>query len=235
MAQKLKEDLKIKIEQSALDTMLENGIDDCSMRSIAKKAGCTTGNLYRYFENKEQLIYSIIQPLMTRLDELISQETEGAVRLMKGNFEFPKAGTNQNPSEYFTSLLESRLYNVLTKLGEEGRKYPKRMKILINAKSVNNRLMDWGTELFKNLFFTCFSPEENYKEYVDTFISTFTQIFCDGILVLITKTENLPQDVYREMTKIYINIELTGIAKAIDKSIKNKLIIPNREVFDYEY
>ncbi len=235
MAQKLKDDLRLRIEQSALDVMIENGIENCNMRSIAHRAGCTTGNLYRYFENKEQLIFSIIMPIMERLNELISNETEGTLQLLQGELRFPKSENNQKPSEYFTSIMELKLYNVLSKLGNEVKKHPKRMKILINANYVNEKLIEWAIELFKTIFYECFEINKNYKVNIDIFIVVLIKNFCNGLLQIFKETENLPQSIYQKMVEMYLNMQLSGIRTLIDKKIEEGIIIPLKEVFDYEY
>ena len=235
MAQKLKEDLKEKIEQAALDIMLENGIENCNIRSIAHKAGCTTGNLYRYFENKDRLILSIIQPLMTKLNQLISDETEGSVKLMEYGFALPDVSDGIKPSEYFVSLLDGRMYNVLSKLGQEGRNHPKRMMILINANSVNEKLIEWATELFRTLFYTCFEVKTEYKKQVNVLASVFTQAFCEGMTRIMRQVENLTQDEYGRMTQTFIDMNLSGISSMIDKKTEEKIIIPKVEVFGCGY
>ena len=235
MAQKLKEDLKEKIEQAALDIMLEKGIENCNMRSIAQKAGCTTGNLYRYFENKDRLIVSIIQPLMMKLNQLISDETEGTVRLMGYDFQLPEVEKGQKPSEYFTSAISDRMYNVLIKLGEEGRRHPKRMAILIDANSVNVKLIEWAIELFKTLFYACFEVKEEYRRQVDMLARVFTVSFCEGMIQLMREMDSLTQREYRQMTQTVIEMNLGGISSMIDKKTEEKIIIPKVEVFGCGY
>ncbi|MFC2663034.1 MAG: TetR/AcrR family transcriptional regulator, partial [Eubacterium sp.] len=44
-----------QIQQAALDLFSRYGFDHVSMADIAKAAGCSTGNIYHYFPNKEAL------------------------------------------------------------------------------------------------------------------------------------------------------------------------------------
>jgi AcrR family transcriptional regulator len=44
-----------QIQQAALDLFNRYGFDHVSMADIAKAAGCSTGNIYHYFPNKEAL------------------------------------------------------------------------------------------------------------------------------------------------------------------------------------
>ena len=60
MAQVLKEEVRSRIIASAKKELLKKGYKDASMREIAKGADLTVGNLYRYFDSKEELVNTII-------------------------------------------------------------------------------------------------------------------------------------------------------------------------------
>ncbi|NLN87303.1 MAG: TetR family transcriptional regulator [Syntrophomonadaceae bacterium] len=69
--QYLKEEIKNSIISAALDEFEEKGFNDASIRNIAKNAGIATGNLYRYFDGKEQLFNHIMEPVSERFIGLI--------------------------------------------------------------------------------------------------------------------------------------------------------------------
>ena len=71
MAQVLKEIQRDKILEAAKQELLQYGYRDASMRRIAMQAEMTVGNLYRYFESKDQLIQEITSPALTQLDQLV--------------------------------------------------------------------------------------------------------------------------------------------------------------------
>ena len=45
-----------KILEAAIESIEKNGIEGCTIRSIAKEAGMTFSSLHYYFESKEQLV-----------------------------------------------------------------------------------------------------------------------------------------------------------------------------------
>lgn len=58
--QKLKNTVRLSIEQSALLLFSTKGYDNTTMAEIAAHARISTGNIYHYHANKEALLYSII-------------------------------------------------------------------------------------------------------------------------------------------------------------------------------
>ncbi|WP_238653163.1 TetR/AcrR family transcriptional regulator [Paenibacillus piscarius] len=58
----LKEDTNKRILAAARQEFEQFGYSQSSMRRIAAAAGMTTGNIYRYYKNKEDLFHVLIQP-----------------------------------------------------------------------------------------------------------------------------------------------------------------------------
>lgn len=58
----LKEEVRTAIIQAAITEFREHGYADASMRRMAKAAGITTGNIYRYFKGKAELFDCIVGP-----------------------------------------------------------------------------------------------------------------------------------------------------------------------------
>jgi Transcriptional regulator len=67
LMQYLKEDVKERITKAALQEFKEKGYLDSSIRNIARNAGVAIGNVYRYFESKEDLFNEIIEPVYDKL------------------------------------------------------------------------------------------------------------------------------------------------------------------------
>ncbi|WP_432662731.1 TetR/AcrR family transcriptional regulator [Wukongibacter baidiensis] len=72
--QVLKEEVRNNILKAAIGEFRENGFKNSSMRNIAKRSGMTVGNLYRYFDNKEDLFYTIVNPTFNKMKEVINDE-----------------------------------------------------------------------------------------------------------------------------------------------------------------
>ena len=70
----LKSTVKENILHAAMGEFEEKGYEKTSMRLIAKNAGITAGNMYRYFGNKECLFTAVVKPSHERLMDLLQYD-----------------------------------------------------------------------------------------------------------------------------------------------------------------
>lgn len=59
MAQQLKEEVRERMTSAAEVVFAEAGYGGATMAAIAREAGISTGNLYRYFGSKDDLFYAV--------------------------------------------------------------------------------------------------------------------------------------------------------------------------------
>lgn len=59
----LKDEVRHSILTAALAEFKSHDYSDASMRRISASAGMTTGNIYRYFKNKEELFEALVGPV----------------------------------------------------------------------------------------------------------------------------------------------------------------------------
>lgn len=62
MAQSLKPELRARLLAAAEQAFAEAGYQGATMAQIADRAGVSTGNVYRYFANKDALFYEVLSP-----------------------------------------------------------------------------------------------------------------------------------------------------------------------------
>lgn len=91
--------------QTAMEMVVEGGLDGLTMPRLARRAGVAVGGIYRYFTGKEELIAGLQLHALHQLDGWLvdqgSQEgTEGVVQLVLSVADFCDA----NPTSYL--LLE---------------------------------------------------------------------------------------------------------------------------------
>jgi AcrR family transcriptional regulator len=66
--QTLKKEVKERIMNAARTEFREHGFAKAKMRSIAEKAGVSTGNLYTYFPNKDDLFCTLVKPAVDQIN-----------------------------------------------------------------------------------------------------------------------------------------------------------------------
>jgi AcrR family transcriptional regulator len=62
---------RLEILEGALVAMRDQGLHRAGMRDIARAAGLSTGNLYYYFRNKEELVYACQDRALDQLLEVL--------------------------------------------------------------------------------------------------------------------------------------------------------------------
>jgi AcrR family transcriptional regulator len=67
--QTLKKEIKERIMNAARAEFTENRFARAKMRSIAERAGVSTGNLYTYFPNKDDLFCTLVKPAVDQVNE----------------------------------------------------------------------------------------------------------------------------------------------------------------------
>jgi len=63
---------RTEILEGALTAMRDHGLHRAGMRDIARAAGLSTGNLYYYFRNKQELVYACQDRALDRLLEVLA-------------------------------------------------------------------------------------------------------------------------------------------------------------------
>jgi AcrR family transcriptional regulator len=72
MAQYQKEEIREAILSTAKSEFLRKGFQDASLREISKRAKVPIGNLYNYFEDKDQLFKEVLRPQMDAIQAALS-------------------------------------------------------------------------------------------------------------------------------------------------------------------
>ena len=81
-----KESIKEEILKAASKEFLKRGFNASSMRTIAKKANTTLGNVYNYYDSKEAILDAVVDDLPTKMDAMLKahrQSTKGQWRIVE--------------------------------------------------------------------------------------------------------------------------------------------------------
>ncbi|HEY8463654.1 MAG TPA: TetR/AcrR family transcriptional regulator [Bacillota bacterium] len=69
----LKDEIREKIENAAIEVFLEKGFIGASMQKVAARAGVSVSNIYNYFESKEKLFAMIVDPVNSQINQLLEK------------------------------------------------------------------------------------------------------------------------------------------------------------------
>ncbi len=174
MAQKLKEETRQAIIDAAREEFLEKGFADASMRSIAEKAGITVGNIYRYFENKEEL--------GKRITAGTSQDIASMLDGLKiGNLSMEPRVFNMTIGQESLDRMMDELSVKLVALYFNKRS---EFNIIINDDSLSEQIISWFRDVFSSLIFQQYSAVDLSKQreilsqaYADAVFAGLKKIF----------------------------------------------------------
>ena len=78
--QKLKDEVRNRIIDAAVNEFTRAGYEKASMRAIARAAGISVSNTYNYYPDKEQLFASIIEPVFGQVRNIFKQSLQQSVK-----------------------------------------------------------------------------------------------------------------------------------------------------------
>lgn len=81
MPQVLKEEVRDRILAAATGEFFESGFNGTSMRSIAKGAGITAGNLYRYYDSKEKIYEAVVGDSYRQLNSVLEKRSQNRITI----------------------------------------------------------------------------------------------------------------------------------------------------------
>lgn len=106
MPQILKEEIKKKILDNALQSFVSNGYKNTSMKAIALKSQISVGNIYNYFKDKETLYDALVLSVFEEINELFESPPKNPFSGVDEKIEAFIEIYNSN-NEIFMMLLEN--------------------------------------------------------------------------------------------------------------------------------
>ncbi len=199
MAQVLKNEQKNKIVEAAKDEFLENGIANSSMRAIAKKAKTPVGNIYRYFQNKQELATEVLSPLLTKLNEYDFKLLPDITLLNKETIRNHLVAWGDNIVE-----LQSN--------------FPIEMNIVVNDKQINH---DYQNELI-SLITTITSSAKQEAAYDNERIQIISKMIAKSIFAGIQEAVSLKytSNISKENFKLIMRNFMEGTLSMLERVLE---------------
>lgn len=202
---------KERLLESAKAEFLEKGYTKASLRKICADAGVTTGALYFFFKDKEDLFAGIVKPPYNELKEILLRHfsEESGIMTEKDMLEHIEAGHDEFSAELihhlyanydaFTLLLkrsqgsrfEGCVDEIVDMVESTYQAMAEKMARLFPGKKVNSYMRHWLTHMIIDAFIHLFTHEKNEKRALDN-MSRIMNFLVKGWakMILIPKDEN---------------------------------------------
>ena len=190
MAQVLKDEVKEKIMESAIELFTEKGFQNTTIKAIAKNAKVSVGNVYRYYENKEDLYFGVIQGVYEGVQGILTEVEQNQNYLLA--FE-KQQGSDQlfMPMFNFVELYrrEQKVFHMLLK-GEKNLYYDKTILLFI--------------EMLRDYFLKFWGKDKNPEGMSFVEASAFTNAIVFAVIDLLNHVEDseLDQELMAFVTKM---------------------------------
>ncbi|WP_437752927.1 TetR/AcrR family transcriptional regulator [Sorangium sp. So ce1389] len=180
MAQVLKDDVQESIAAAALTVFARKGYESATMAEIARTAGVSTGNIYRYYANKDALFYTVVDDGFVRAFTLLLRRR---VKALDGVDDIrtlpPSAAYHLASEELLRFCIENRLRVVILLGRAGGSRYERFFEETVQ------RLVELAIEHFRALS-PCpqatevtetarFNLDQIYRSLVGTMVSTLAR------------------------------------------------------------
>lgn len=171
MAQYLKDEIRDRILDAALREFAAGGFEGATVAGIARAAGISTGNVYRYFGGKEELLRAVLPAAwVERFRSLLRRRVEAA----EGMSELPDDDSAHPFVDAADALLEFAIEHrrrvlILLKSAGEG-PYPDQ-RAEVTEELVDGALRHFGrTEAGASDATFAFGLQEIYRNYVASLV-----------------------------------------------------------------
>ena len=205
MAQVLKEEVRNRIIASAKKELLKKGYKDASMREIAKGADLTVGNLYRYFDSKEELVNTIIGTTLEKIDRFVKEKTNEGISLNKSDFSLDVSG----------KIIAYMLKDIGDELVEIYFESPSAMQILMKDEAVSKRMRKWLSKLITYFVSKMYGDSLLSAKVLDVLSDSFALSIISGIQACF-----LYKDLNKKELKLCIRAYLGTFAFLLDQKIE---------------
>lgn len=181
-----------EIISAATEEFYEHGYEKASLRQICARAGVTTGAVYCFFQNKEDLLFNVMEPIFNVVNS-ISQEYSSILEDDFASFENFRVFFSANRKLYrilHTNLNNPVISEYLDKLDEEfSRQIVKLAGMYVEGKTYLPQELDAYT--IKCLSHSMVSmiikiiAEETDDKLATAHLITTMRVFKNGILSLL--------------------------------------------------
>lgn len=198
--QVLKEEIRERIKSAALTEFEMNGYLGTTMRGIASRAELTVGNLYRYFNNKDDLFETIMQPAFQKIYHFIGEFATVNDDIL----------AKKNDDLHFIKMFEKSLISIYSSHSSE-------LVVLLNGsksspmENAREEIIRLITERIKNEILP--KMDVDSKPIDNSLAEIFSISFIDGVSLVLRKykSKEKSKKLFVQFTRIYFKYFLNEL------------------------
>ena len=209
MAQILKDETRNKIIDAAKQEFLEKGYKEASLRHIALRAHMTVGNLYRYFDSKEDLNNKICEPCLLEIESLLNKGTNNQLSFFKDNEDF------KMDEKEMLVVIDKIINNMIDVFD----KYPNEFLILMMDSNLNFTLKSWFSNLISILINNNYKVNKNMYDKLKSMSDVYACSTIAGFKELLMNEKDI--STLKILSKIYFRSYVFMLNSDIEKMIKS--------------
>jgi len=192
MAQILKDECREKIIKAAKEEFLKKGYKGASLRRIADKAGMTVGNLYRYYNNKEDLNKQIVVSTLDKIEDTLNSLTDNKISIETRVFD-----AKMNKYELIEALdsFAIKMCDIYQEASEE-------FGIVMLHSKLNDKFVNWFFNIAMTLISQNYDPKKGTIN-IEELANAHANSVWAGVKNIIVKSK-LNSDDKKQLIKVYL-------------------------------
>lgn len=223
MPQRLKDEVRMRILHAATHELLAHG-ESAGMRQIARAAGLTPGNLYRYYASKEELVAAITAPVVEGLAGIVRTASGEVIAL--GQAELPPLPKGEDCVELVEGEFRALMREILVQLAALCRQYPEPAAILLHTASAGETLIGWFRQLVEQAVVRMLRPQGCTAGQIKALADAECQAFCAGVAVLLDECARQSPADAAWLIDGYLGLHVGGMAALLRHGFASGAIRP---------
>lgn len=180
-----KELTKENIIGQARIQFLENGFQQISMRSIAKRLGCSHGAIYYHFKSKAELFYAVVEDDFSKLNLVLEDSIKGSqdesIKLHNLFLSFIEFGLNNQSQYEFMFLTKNTEVDSLSQVAAN-QSYQKFAQTVQFLSKKELKIIDiWSAFLALQGFISHYRGYVNHFKDIRSMANSYVQFIINGL------------------------------------------------------
>lgn len=171
MPQVLKEEVREQILKAALEVFSEQGFLKTRMNDIALKAEVSTGNLYRYYQSKEEIFNHVISPEFPKQFLSFFRKRVKALEALP-DWTTADAYNDKSAEALLDFMINNRELSLILLKGSEGTPYSEVREALVNELTETATKFVKDQRKKKNPIMSAFIVKEIFANTISTMTNT---------------------------------------------------------------